>query len=36
VGRVLNLLLGDEFSRLFQEFEYTAFRLETRDRYNAP
>jgi hypothetical protein len=36
VGGVLSLLLGPEFDRLFQEFEYTAFRLETRDRYSAP
>lgn len=36
MGRVLSLLLGPEFNRLFREFEHTAFRLETRDRYNAP
>ncbi|GAB3500832.1 DUF6879 family protein [Amycolatopsis cihanbeyliensis] len=27
-------LSGDEFQRLFTDFEHTAFRLEVRDRYN--
>jgi uncharacterized protein DUF6879 len=30
------LLLGDDFSALFRTFEHTAFRLEVRERYNAP
>ncbi|MGF1427681.1 DUF6879 family protein [Kitasatospora sp. LaBMicrA B282] len=28
------LLAGDEFNRLFQQFESSAFKMETRDRYN--
>jgi hypothetical protein len=32
----LNLLTDKEFDRLFETFEHTAFRLEVRDRYNAP
>ena len=32
----MNLLIGDEFGALFRTFEHTAFRLETRDQYNAP
>jgi hypothetical protein len=32
----LTLLTGEEFRRLFETFEHTAFRLEVRDRYNAP
>lgn len=32
----MNLLTELEFGRLFHAFEHTAFRLETRDRYNAP
>src|SRR5699024_8823954 len=27
---------GPDFQQLFDSFEHTAFRLETRDRYNAP
>jgi hypothetical protein len=27
---------GPEFAALFQTFEHTAFRLETRDQYNSP
>ncbi|MGL5811134.1 MAG: DUF6879 family protein [Nocardioides sp.] len=27
---------GPEFTRLFETFEHTAYRLETRDRYNSP
>jgi hypothetical protein len=30
------LLTDEEFHRLFETFEHTAFRLEVRDRYNAP
>ncbi|MFF5630169.1 DUF6879 family protein [Streptomyces sp. NPDC012623] len=29
-------MTGDAFSRLFETFEHTAFRLEVRDRYDAP
>jgi hypothetical protein len=32
----LTLLADEEFGRLFETFEHTAFRLEVRDRYNAP
>jgi hypothetical protein len=32
----LTLLTDEEFGRLFETFEHTAFRLEVRDRYNAP
>jgi hypothetical protein len=32
----LNLLKDEEFRRLFDNFEHTAFRLEVRDRYNEP
>ncbi|RDG35933.1 DUF6879 family protein [Streptomyces corynorhini] len=32
----MSLITGDEFSRLFRTFEHTAFRLEVRDRYDAP
>jgi hypothetical protein len=32
----LTLLTREEFDRLFKTFEHTAFRLEVRDRYNAP
>lgn len=28
------LLVGDEFNRLFQTFESSAFKMETKDRYN--
>ncbi|MFI6346972.1 DUF6879 family protein [Streptomyces sp. NPDC050560] len=28
-------MTGEEFGRLFQSFEHTAFRLEVRDRYDA-
>ncbi|MGH3493479.1 MAG: DUF6879 family protein, partial [Sciscionella sp.] len=27
---------GPDFRQLFREFEHTAFRLETRERYNSP
>ncbi|MFL6140955.1 MAG: DUF6879 family protein [Labedaea sp.] len=27
---------GPDFAQLFQTFEHTAFRLETRDQYNSP
>ena len=30
------LITGEEFDNLFRTFEHTVFRLETRDRYNAP
>ncbi|MFR9726052.1 DUF6879 family protein [Streptomyces sp. MS19] len=33
-GRKLSRLTGDEFGRLFHSFEHTAFRLETRERYD--
>lgn len=29
-------LVGNEFSQLFRSFEFTAFRLETRDSYDSP
>ena len=32
----MTLLTGEGFHRLFETFEHTAFRLEVRDRYNAP
>jgi hypothetical protein len=32
----LTLLKDEEFDRLFETFEHTAFRLEVRDRYNEP
>ncbi|WP_158882586.1 DUF6879 family protein [Amycolatopsis anabasis] len=32
----MSLLIGDDFQQLFKDFELTAFRLEVRDRYNAP
>ena len=32
----MTLLADEEFHRLFETFEHTAFRLEVRDRYNAP
>jgi hypothetical protein len=32
----LTLLRDEEFDRLFETFEHTAFRLEVRDRYNEP
>jgi hypothetical protein len=32
----LTLLTDEEFGRLFDTFEHTAFRLEVRDRYNDP
>ena len=32
----MRLLTGEEFDKLFETFEHTAFRLEVRDRYNAP
>ncbi len=32
----MDLLIGQEFGQLFRTFEHTAFRLETRDQYNAP
>jgi hypothetical protein len=32
----VNLLIGEEFGRLFRSFEHTAFRLETREEYRAP
>jgi hypothetical protein len=32
----MSLLIGTDFNRLFRTFEHTAFRLEVRDRYNAP
>jgi hypothetical protein len=32
----VTLLTEDEFDRLFETFEHTAFRLEVRDRYNEP
>jgi hypothetical protein len=32
----LTLLRDEEFDRLFDTFEHTAFRLEVRDRYNEP
>lgn len=37
-GAVLNALTpkGPEFSRLFTDFEHTAYRLEFRERYNSP
>jgi len=35
-GVALNLLVGDEFNGLFRSFAHTAFRLEVRDRYDAP
>ena len=31
----MTLLTDEEFDRLFETFEHTAFRLEVRDRYNA-
>ena len=31
----MTLLTDEEFDRLFENFEHTAFRLEVRDRYNA-
>jgi hypothetical protein len=30
----MNLLTGEDFERLFTSFDHTAFRFETRDRYN--
>jgi len=38
VGGPLSQLIqpGPEFSQLFHTFEHTAFRLEVRDRYDAP
>ena len=30
------MITGDDFGRLFQAFEHTAFRLEVRDRYDSP
>src|SRR5271165_6665942 len=36
-GRQLTLIEpGPDFAQLFQSFKHTAFRLETRDRYNSP
>ncbi len=32
----MTLLTDEEFDRLFDTFEHTAFRLEVRDRYNEP
>ncbi len=32
----MNLLIGEEFGRPFRTFEHTAFRLETREQYQAP
>jgi hypothetical protein len=32
----VNLLTDEEFDKLFETFEHTAFRLEVRDRYNEP
>jgi hypothetical protein len=32
----LTRLTDEEFDKLFETFEHTAFRLEVRDRYNAP
>jgi hypothetical protein len=32
----VNLLTDEEFDKLFESFEHTAFRLEVRDRYNEP
>lgn len=32
----MNLVTGEEFARLFEDFEHAAFRLEVRDRYNMP
>jgi hypothetical protein len=36
VGGALSILSADEWRRQFREFEHTAFRLETRERYNSP
>src|SRR5262249_37915661 len=36
-GRQLTFIEpGPDFSQLFRSFEHTAFRLETRDRYDSP
>ncbi|HEY3501624.1 MAG TPA: hypothetical protein VGN37_02420 [Actinocatenispora sp.] len=32
----MSLLRGDDFDRLFESFEHTAYRLEVRDRYDSP
>jgi hypothetical protein len=32
----VDLVTGEDFTRLFTTFEHTAYRLEVRDRYNMP
>jgi hypothetical protein len=36
VGRAFSSLDDNEFNRLFHDFQYTAFRLETLQRYDVP